>query len=67
MMRHQYGFSALVSQTSFREEIRSQWWRREMLTVFSGYLFFFDHILKMKSREKSAQKNSGGFSPDTTL
>ena len=32
--RHQYGISALVSQTSFRGNQR---WRREMSAVFLGY------------------------------
>ena len=32
--RHQYGISALVSQTSFRGEI-NQWWRRKMSAVFA--------------------------------
>ena len=33
--RHQYGISALISQTSFRREDR--WWRHGMSAVFSGY------------------------------
>ena len=33
--RHQYGISALVSQTSFRGG--NQWWRRKVSAVFSRY------------------------------
>ena len=40
--RHQYGISALVSQTSFRGETSDhQWWRREISAVFSGYKIFY--------------------------
>ena len=35
---HQWGISALVSQTSFSRG--SQWWRREMSTVFSAKTSF---------------------------
>ena len=35
LTRHQYGISALVSQTSFRGG--NQQWRRDMSAVFSGY------------------------------
>ena len=34
--RHQYGISALVSQTSFRRG--NQWWRRKIPAVFSDYI-----------------------------
>ena len=37
MTRHQYGISALVTQTSFRKETSNQRWRRGMSAVFSGY------------------------------
>ena len=42
--RHQYGISALVSQTSFYG-----WWGREMSTVYSG---------KTKSKNKNKQTNA---------
>ena len=36
VIRHQYGFSAVVPHMSFPSP-RNQWWCHEMLTVFSGY------------------------------
>lgn len=36
VIRHQYGFSAVVPHMSFPSP-RNQWWSHEMLTVFSGY------------------------------
>ena len=42
--RHQYGISALVSQTSFYG-----WWGREMSTVYSG---------KTKSKNKQTNKEN---------
>ena len=36
VIRHQYGFSAVVPHMSFPSP-RNQWWCHEMLIVFSGY------------------------------
>ena len=57
VMRHQYGISALVSQTVI--SLGNQWWRREVSALFSGYFFLILVYFTLLNSPRRLNKATG--------